>query len=407
MNNEQQDNNPQMQDAFRIGYLIAGYLKNTLTDNERDELDQWVIASDENMRLFAELTDEKNIAKGLKERGLYNADKAVALLKTKISARQKKQTARRLRISPLAIAACLILLVGFFLVIALFEKKKSPAPPVATVKNDLPPGRDKAILTLARGRQIVLDENNGNIVHEEDFTVVNEGGMVRYQGTGSEAEYHTLTVPNGGEYQLLLSDGSKAWLNSGSSITYPTAFTGPERKVQITGEVHFQVSHDALKPFIVHVPSPHGSSKQETGMDIQVLGTEFNVNAYADEEAIKTTLLDGSVKVMASNRTVTIKPGQQTVFNKRHELSVVSSANTDEITAWKNGMFEFQNQPIENIMRQVARWYDVDIKYEGNITDHFNATVKRNVPVSKLLHFLELTNRVHFTITDKTIIVKP
>jgi len=118
-------------------------------------------------------------------------------------------------------------------------------------------------------------------------------------------------------------------------------------------------------------------------------------------------LLDGSVKVMASNRTVTIKPGQQTVFNKRHELSVVSSANTDEITAWKNGMFEFQNQPIENIMRQVARWYDVDIKYEGNITDHFNATVKRNVPVSKLLHFLELTNRVHFTITDKTIIVKP
>lgn len=405
MNNELPDNGGQMQDAFRTAYLIAGYLKNTLTDRERDELDEWVTASEENMRLFAEMTDEKNIAKGLKERGLYDADKAVELLKTKISAQQKKRSAPRLRFSPFAIAACLVVLVGLFLVIALLEKKGPKATPVTTAKNDLPPGNDKAILTISDGKQIVLDGKRGSILQKGDLSVVSEGGILSYQGKTTKVENHTLTVPNGGQYQLELADGSKAWLNSGSSITYPTAFLGDQRRVQVTGEVYFQVSHNASKPFIVHVPSEGG--KPARGMEIEVLGTEFNVNAYPDEEAIKTTLLKGSVKVRASGRSVTIKPGQQTVFNRRDQLSVAQNVNTEEITAWRKGEFEFEDEPIENIMRQVARWYDVTVKYEGKTSVHFNASIKRNVPVSKLLHYLELTNRVHFTITGKTIIVKP
>ena len=178
------------------------------------------------------------------------------------------------------------------------------------------------------------------------------------------------------------------------------AFTGNERRVELTGEAYFEVTHDASKPFKV--------SKNE--MEVTVLGTRFNVNAYDDEASMKVTLLEGSVKVSTGqqgNTSTILKPNQQAVLTPGGQLRTTDNMNPNEIVAWKNGLFEFKDEPIESIMRQVARWYDVTINYEGKMNAHFNASIKRDVPASKLLHLLELTNRVHFEIKDKTIIVKP
>lgn len=407
MNEELNENSePAMEDAYRVGHLIAGYISNTLTDVERDELDEWVTASEENMRLFAELTDEKNIAKGLKERGLYNVDKAVELLKARIASGKNEQASKRIRFVAFGIAACVILLAGILLVVPLFEKTNHPQPTPSIVKKDVAPGSDKAVLSLPNGKQIVLDSTTGSILQQDHFNVTNSKGIVSYNGQSHEVAYHTLTVPKGGQYQLVLADGSKVWLNAASSIRFPTAFTADERKVEITGEAYFEVAHDERKPFHVLILR---QARDDHPVDVQVLGTHFNINAYEDEEAIKTTLLQGSVKVTIANGHVLIKPGQQAVVRgaNRSTLNVVNDVDVNQVTAWKNGQFEFRDQTIEDIMRQVARWYNVEVQYEGKISDHFNASIKRDVPVSKLLHYLELTNRVHFVIQDKTIIVKP
>jgi hypothetical protein len=302
------------------------------------------------------------------------------------------------RLYTIGLAACLILMAGLFLAVPMLIKRARMQAPAATLATrDLLPGANKAVLTTADGKQIVLDTVSGAVLQQGDYRVTNADGILNYQGEDSHADYHTLTVPRGGQYQVVLADGSKVWLNAGSSLTYPTRFTGNERKVRATGEVYFAVTHDASRPFRVGVDD----------MTIEVLGTEFDVNAYKDDGTIKTTLLKGSVKITEGHKTVKIKPGEQAVRAMQGELSVTDSIDREEITGWKEGVFAFRDEPIEKIMQQVARWYNVDIKYESKVDHHFNATIDRHVPVSKLLHLLELTNRVHFTVSDKEIIVKP
>jgi transmembrane sensor len=396
MNEELNENSPgRMQDAYRVGYLIAGYLKNSLTDAERDELDEWVTASDENMRLFAEMTDEKNIEKGLKERGLYDADKAVERLKTRINAAGKRHRPQKVSLYLYGAAACLVLLAGLFFFVP-FLKEKEPQPAI-TAENDLLPGSDRAVLHLPDGRQIVLDNTHGNILQQGGQQVINDQKTLRYNGQSGEVTFHTLTTPKGGQYQLVLPDGSKVWLNASSSIRFPTAFNGKERRIDITGEAYFEVAHDPSKPFRV----------QASDVAVEVLGTHFNVAAYADEEGITTTLLEGSVKVSNRKGGLIIQPGQQAIVMADNAPTIIKEVDLDEVMGWKAGLFEFKDEPIEAIMRDVARWYNAEVKYEGKINYHFNASIERDVPVSKLLQLLELTNRVHFTIQDKTIIVKP
>jgi transmembrane sensor len=398
MNQDLNENSAdQGQDAFRVGYLITGYIQNTLTEPERDELDEWVTASDENMRLFAELTDEKNIEQGLKERGLYNADKAVELLKTKVDAKRKKQRAKTRELFAYGIAACLILLAGLFLVVPLFEKKNT-RPATHMAQNDLLPGGDKAILTLSNGQRILLDTAGKHILQEGGLSVVNLDGKISYEGKTNEVNYHTLSTPEGGQYKLALPDGTEVWLNAASSLKYPIAFAGTERIVELTGEAYFEVAKDKSKAFKV---------KLKNEAVIEVLGTHFNIMAYDDEAYVKTTLLEGAVKVKGKADTVTLAPGQQAALGPGGQITLPKNIDTDRVVAWKNGLFEFKDEPIESIMRQVARWYGVTVKYEGKVTEHFNASIERKVPVSKLFHLLEITDRVHFTIQDKTIIVKP
>lgn len=265
---------------------------------------------------------------------------------------------------------------------------------------DILPGGNKAVLTLADGSRITLDSaGNGAIAMQGNTQVIKSGsGQLIYQGAERAAElsFNTLSTPRGGQYRLVLPDGSKVWLNAASSIYFPTAFTGKERQVRITGEAFFEVVRDPGKPFTVYI-------NQQTA--IQVLGTSFNINAYPDEVAIQTTLLEGAVKVTSGHNSHLLKPGQQAVVEHSGEMSIDASVSPAVITAWRNGIFHFQGTDLPAVLRQIGRWYDVEILYEGDIPEEeFSGKMQRDLTLSQVLRILEKSD-VHFRIEGKKIIV--
>jgi transmembrane sensor len=274
---------------------------------------------------------------------------------------------------------------------------------------DLQPGGNKATLTLADGSVIVLDSTrHGKIANQQNIVIkADEDGKIVYDEAGDETlpdspapaktvAMNMLATPRGGQYQLVLPDGTKVWLNAASSLKYPAAFTGDERRVELTGEAYFEVSKDPSKPFYVKTAS----------QTVAVLGTHFNINSYADETATKTTLLEGSVKVTGNNgQSVKIKPGEQAV-NIASAISIKENVDTDEAVAWKNGKFMFRNTDLQTIMRQLSRWYDVDVEYQGTMAQkHYMGRISRNVPVSQIFEILK-TSGLNFTINGRKIIVK-
>lgn len=266
-------------------------------------------------------------------------------------------------------------------------------------KNDVAPGQEGAILTLSNGKTIVLDNaDNGSLAQQGSTEVIKKNGQIVYanQGSSSEVFYNTMTTPKGRQYSLVLADGSKVWLNAASSIHFPTAFVGKERRVEISGEAYFEIAKNKSMPFIVSV----------NGAEIQVLGTHFNVMAYNDEDAVKTTLLEGSVKFASGNNSSLLKPGQQVQLTKERQLKVVSDVDVDEVVAWKNGMFHFEYANLGTVTRQLSRWYDVDIVNQNeNIKDLFVVEMPRSSKLSDVLKVLELTANIKFEIEGKKIIV--
>jgi transmembrane sensor len=272
---------------------------------------------------------------------------------------------------------------------------------------DVLPGGNKAILTLGNGQQIVLDNAQDGIVAQQGNADVVKlaNGELAYKRSGEKVEeviYNTLGTPRGGQYRLILPDGSKVWLNAVSTIRYPTAFTGSERKVEITGEAYFEVTTDARKPFIVVVAK---DILRYNDLKIEVLGTHFNINAYSDEPIAKTTLLEGSVKVTRENQSVVIKPGEQTQLNNSGILKIIRNANVDEAVAWRNGLFEFQDTDLQSILRQVMRWYDVDVEYQGEIPDrYFTAIISREKTLTGVLEILKLSD-IDYKLDGKKLVV--
>lgn len=245
---------------------------------------------------------------------------------------------------------------------------------------DIQPGGNKAVLTLADGRTIILDSAaNGTLAKQGGASIVKlSNGQIVYKAKGSSDEklLNTMRTPLGGQYQLDLPDGTKVWLNALSSITYPAQFAGRRRDVKITGEVYFEVAKDKARPFVVDV---NGQST------IEVLGTDFNINAYGDEGQLKTTLIEGSVKV----NSTTIKPGQQAT-QTGSAISVINDADIDQVLAWKNGLFNFERVNIRQVMLQLERWYDIEVKYEGHAPDfRLRGGMDRNVKLSSILGLLK------------------
>ena len=294
-----------------------------------------------------------------------------------------------------AAAILLFFVAGYFLL----HNTNKPLPIAEQpVKKDLPAGRQGAILTLSNGHQIVLDSAGNEVVTSDGgVQVIHKGGELSYGGNTNEVLYNQVVTPKGRKWQLTLSDGTKVWLNAASSVRYPISFVGKERIVEVSGETYFEVAPDKNRPFRINIA---GKGK------IEVLGTRFDVNAYDDEDAIRTTLLEGSVKMIRGGSARLLSPGQQAVFaNGADDIKVINDANIDEVMAWRNGRFIFSDMDLKSIMRQLTRWYDVDVVYEGKVPEiRVGGIIHNNVYLSTVMEFLG-ENGVHYKIEGKKITI--
>lgn len=306
----------------------------------------------------------------------------------------------------LAVAAVLLSMI--FVAAILWNKKPSSDelsvnPVSAGPAKDKSPGGNKAILTLADGSVITLDSIQIGTLARQGNTIITKdpNGQLFYNPDAKKDSivlFNTLTTPRGGQYKVFLPDGTAVWLNSASSITYPVSFTSNERNVSITGEAYFEVAKQKNMPFKVKVNS----------MEVEVLGTHFNIMAYEDEPIVRTTLIEGSVKLSNVKEKKTMKPGQQIDLNREGIMNYIQTPDIEQALAWKNGMFVFRNTNIKTIMRQVSRWYDMEIELGKDLDDlEFNGVVSRKEYVSQLLKILETTGSVHFSIDGKKIRVNP
>jgi transmembrane sensor len=288
-----------------------------------------------------------------------------------------------------AAAAILILSVGAYL---FTTNKKTTQPADRLVKNvDIPPGKDGAVLSLADGSQVLLDTiKNGTIALQGGAIAKVVNGALLYEASGAEVVFNTMSTPRGKQYHVILPDGTEVWLNAASSIRYPTVFKGKQRKVTMTGEAYFEVAKNADMPFVV-------SANDKA--NIEVLGTHFNVDAYDNNTALSTTLLEGLVKVNGT----TITPGQQARIT--NVLKVVNNADTDKVMAWKNGLFNFEGATLEEVMKQLERWYDIEVVYEKGIPDiEFGGEMTKNISLKGLLLVLEKSD-IHFRLEGRKLIV--
>lgn len=265
------------------------------------------------------------------------------------------------------------------------------------------PGTDKAILTISDGRIITLDSAGNGIVATQSNTVIsNNNNQLVYCNDkkidlNSIPLFNTISTPMGGQYQVLLSDGTKVWLNASSSLSFPVNFYGGERKVELTGEAYFEVAKNKASPFIVKVRD----------MDVKVLGTHFNIMSYTDEDRIATTLLEGSVSVSKGADSRMMVPGEQLRYYNKGVVEMKSNVDVEQVVAWKNGKFHFDEADIKTIMRQLGRWYNIDVVYEGKAPETlFGGIIGKKENINQLLKIFELTGRVHFKIEGTKITIK-
>jgi ferric-dicitrate binding protein FerR (iron transport regulator) len=386
--------------SFLKGIILKALGDEELMPEEKSMLDAW-LTDEDNKRDFEKLKDKDFLHQMITEYHDYDIEEGKSITQQKLQNRAKVIHIRNwMRYA----AAVIVLMIGsvtfYFLILKKHENRIINQPTLAKANNDVAPGRYRAKLTLADGSFIVLDSVMiGKLAQQGGTQVMNKDGKLVYakQGVnGNEVLYNTLTTSRGQMYPIVLSDNSHIWLNSESSIKYPVAFVGNERRVEITGEAYFEIEHDASKPFIVVV----------NGTEIKVLGTKFNVNAYKDEGAIRTTLLEGAVQVKKRNQFIIIKPGEQAQVSG-NTINIINDVDVDDVIAWKNGLFAFNNDDTKTIMRQIGRWYDVDVTYRGVIPNRrFGGKISRGDNLSQVLQTLE-SNDVHFKLEGKTIIVTP
>jgi transmembrane sensor len=320
-----------------------------------------------------------------------------------------EQEKHRVYIWPKLAAACVLLIAlssGIYFYQS-FKKKALRAPVQQELsRSNIQPGSSKAVLILANGKKIILDDaSKAELAKESGLKITkNADGKLVYvipKSSSKEVTFNTIETPRGGQYQIVLPDGSQVWLNAASSIRYPTSFSTDSRTVSITGEAYFEVAKNPLLPFKV-------ISGTQT---VEVLGTHFNISAYQDEDGIKTTLAEGSVKVTNNKykSTATLQPGQQSLITASSKSIAVKAAGIEDVLAWKNGSFNFNNEDIYSIMRKLSRWYDVDISYTNQEIQRqrFSGNIPRASNISEVLHFLEYTGTVHFKVSERRIYVMP
>jgi len=406
----------------KISDLIRKDLLGQLSDEEKQELLNWRKLSDLNERWYAEMTDERNMVENMAFFKLAVAKKDEASTRVARLWGEKSSRVFRFRWRDQIVAATIVLSISLGGIIWRMNHHSNDVYTRSVSirqQNDLAPGGNKAVLTLANGSRIVLDSaGNGALARQGNTRVLKmDSGEIAYQpakGGAQEALYNMISTPRGGQYKLVLPDGTKVWLNAATILRYPTAFGGATRPIElVTGEAYFEVARDPSKPFSVYITPSRTGSK---GLAVEALGTSFNVNAYADEPDKKTSLLTGSVRVVNGTESVILKPGQQAQVacaenapNGENGRTIRVNGDVDMagVVAWKDNLFNFDHAGTEEVMRQLSRWYDVEVSYEGTImARQFGGTIPRNVPASNILKALELS-KVHFRIEGKKIVVMP
>ena len=383
--------------------LAHRVLSGTATEQEKALLDQWYDTADkEEIELV--FTPQRETEEDIRQRTFAGLQKTIQ--QTPVV--QPRRIGRYTRwIAAASILGALVFTGRYFWSVRQAQKTASRVASQETKpKKDLSPGGNKATLLLGDGSVVDLgNAQNGLIRNEAGTRIDKQDGQLIYDAstakmgsTGDRApQMNTIQTPRGGQYQLVLPDGTKVWLDASSSLSYPTAFTGKDRQVQLKGEAYFEVVEDKSKPFTVLV----------NDMQVNVLGTHFNVMAYDDESAIKTTLLEGAVKVTRGQTSQVLAVGQEASCDKSSGSFKMLDVDADEAIAWKNGYFQFNGVSIETVMRQIARWYDVEVEYQGKTNEHFRGTISRSSNASEVFKMLELTGAVHFSLEGKKIIVKP
>ena len=388
-----------------IDKMLVGLLHGTLPEEEQRLFYKWLDNLD--AKEFDRVMD---LVQAMVQKREVNAHPDETLLQ-KIEARldsfddqDNRRTINRFNWKKYAVAAALVITV---ITGAIYFVNNRSSSFSITQKNTsdtvdkkvISPGGNKAMLTLADGSVILLQETQDGVIAQQGAaSLVKLDGKLAYNAAAKSGQvlYNTLTTPRGGQYQVTLPDGSLVWLNAASSLRFPTAFTGGERRVEVMGEAYFEVAHNPSMPFKVLV----------NGAEIRVIGTHFNVMAYSDELLLKTTLLQGAVKFISNDKTWILKPGQQAQLTTKGDVDLVSDVDVGDVLSWKNGKFHFDAMDIATILRQVTRWYDVDVIYNRKINDLFYAEMPRNTPLSDVLKALQLTGKVDFRIEGKKIFVE-
>lgn len=411
----------------RLEYLFQHYLSNVLTIEESEELMQ-LLQQSANDTTIKEMLDD--VWNGLAVENRLSTSKANAIFSAILASDVSFQQAPRITHAPeskvrtlftftrVAVAACLLLFAGAMYYFLFYNKpeqaivKNNSDQPY---KNDIPPGKMGAVLTLADGTTINLDSSgNGNIARQGNTTIIKLDSQLTYNASSlvnGQHLYNTITTTRGHQYQLILPDGSQVWLNAGSSIRFPIAFAGNERRVAVTGELYFDVKHNSSMPFTVVA----------NGVEVHDLGTQFNINAYDNEEGVVTTLIEGKVNVVnressiGNTQSVILTPGQQAAISspqtvrggREGGIKLVKDADVEAAIAWKNGQFMFEGNTIQSVMRQLERWYDVQVEYSGNVSnEEFVGTISRFGNISEVLSMLQKTGTVSFEIKGRKVIVK-
>jgi ferric-dicitrate binding protein FerR (iron transport regulator) len=383
---------------MHIDELIIKHLQESLSETEQQQLNEWVAASAANRLLFEKLTSADQINAELETLHKYDDEKGWETIKRAASftkpPSQKKYTWRRV-----AAAAAIIILGtgGYFTYLNKWDKKDQIVKVPEQNKDVKAPATVRATIILANGEKLNLDSaGTGQLAIQGNVKLVKTAdGKIVYTGGNSQLIYNTLVNPRGSKVQpLTLSDGTNVWLNSESSLKFPAAFAANERRVEITGEAYFEVAKNPSKKFIV----------SSNGVQTEVLGTHFNVNSYNDESSIKVTLLEGAVKVSKGTETTMLKPGQQADITT--DIEIVKGINTDEVVAWKDGLFHFESADLKTILRQFARWYDIEVVYKGTVSsEKYFSIMNRNSSLSNVLKSLQASG-IKFKIENKTLYIE-
>lgn len=387
-------------DEFKIAAYIKAYLQGNASEEQMQYLEDWKNSSEKNKHRFEKLIDGENIAKNLYQINNYNLDSA---FKGVVAKKKALRSRRRLRISLRYVAAASVLIMMFIGINYLIEDKNI-APTQQIAVNDIHPGSYKAELITSSGDRHLLAKESVDTISNKKAVVVAKDGNLKYSETTKkvEVEMHTLKVPRGGEYIITLADGTVVHMNSESSLKYPSVFNGNNRKVHLQGEAYFDVKPNKAKPFIVSVDGVN---------DIKVLGTEFNVRAYNDDIIVATTLVEGKVAVSFADKklkSMIMKPSEQVKFDKENKSVSKDIVEVGDYIGWKTGTYIFRHKRLEEVMKELGRWYEIEVFYQNPELKNAYVTgvINRYNSFAKFIEMMEVADVADFSVKGKTVTVR-